>query len=175
MLRRQICVRLARLIKRAAEWSSGGKERRNLATGGELDLYKGIADRRKSWLSQTEIAFVEAAARWAMIRRFAGIAAVLALVVTSAAMTYLWITANQSARQSRRRREERSRCQRDAGRLRLCPVSHSKARTRMMHSNSLWRLGRDRISDSASSAATNHKGPFPRDGGPPRSRAGHEA
>jgi hypothetical protein len=87
--------RLARLMKRAAEWASGGKERRNLATGGELDLYKEIVDRRKSWLSQTEIAFVEAAARWAQIRRFAGIAAVVALGVFSVLMTYLWIAATE--------------------------------------------------------------------------------
>jgi hypothetical protein len=90
--------RLARLMKRAAEWASGNKEPRNLATGGELDLFKQIADRQKSWLSQTETAFVETAARWAKIRRLAGIAAVLALIIFGVTMTYFWVAVDRATK-----------------------------------------------------------------------------
>jgi hypothetical protein len=88
--------RLARLIQRAAEWSSGGRAKRHLATGAELDLFEQIAERRKSWLSETEVAFLGAAKWWARFWRGAGIAAVLALAVTSVLMTLLSFAANQA-------------------------------------------------------------------------------
>jgi tetratricopeptide (TPR) repeat protein len=72
--------RLARLIQRASEWSSGGRAKRHLATGAELDFFKQIAEQRLSWLSNTEVAFVNAAKGWARIWRGAAIAAVLVLL-----------------------------------------------------------------------------------------------
>jgi tetratricopeptide (TPR) repeat protein len=74
---------LARLMQRAVEWSSGGRARHYLASGAELGLFTQIAERRLSWLSKTEVAFVSAAKWWARIRRSAEIAAVVALVIAS--------------------------------------------------------------------------------------------
>jgi tetratricopeptide (TPR) repeat protein len=91
--------RLARLIQRAEEWSSQGRQRRHLATRAELDLFREIARQRRPWLSQTEVGFVEASARWAGTR-LGGIAgAALGVLV---AVTFLSALALQSRNQALR-------------------------------------------------------------------------
>jgi tetratricopeptide (TPR) repeat protein len=72
--------RLARLIQKAAEWSDGGRAKRHLATGAELDFFKQIAKQRPSWLSATEVAFVSAAKGWARFWRGVVVVTALALV-----------------------------------------------------------------------------------------------
>jgi hypothetical protein len=85
--------RLARLIGKAAEWSTGARARRYLATGAELDLFNGLARQWPIWPSKTESEFVKRSLLWARIRQISGIAAVLALVATSGVMTWLSIVA----------------------------------------------------------------------------------
>ena len=80
--------RLTRLMLKAAEWFGGGKARRFLATGAELELFSGVAERRRAWLSAAEVKFVSASTLWARVWRGAAIAAVLALVVTTGAMIF---------------------------------------------------------------------------------------
>jgi tetratricopeptide (TPR) repeat protein len=86
--------RLARLMQRAAEWSSGGRPRGHLANGAELDFFRQIAKQRPSWLSTTEVAFVTAATWWARFWRSAGVTVLLV-----AAGVGLW--AYNSQRQAR--------------------------------------------------------------------------
>jgi tetratricopeptide (TPR) repeat protein len=69
--------RLARLMLRAAEWSSRGRPKGHLATGAELDFFRQIARRRPSWLSASEVAFVTAATWWARFWRGVGVAVFL--------------------------------------------------------------------------------------------------
>jgi hypothetical protein len=82
--------RLARLISNTAEWPTGAKARRYLATGAELALFSDLAQRRPAWLAKRETDFVKRSIRWAKIGQFSAIAAVLALVIFGAMMTWLW-------------------------------------------------------------------------------------
>jgi hypothetical protein len=82
--------RLARVISKSADWSTGARARRYLATGAELALFSDLRRRRPAWLSIAEADFVKRSVVWARIWQFSAIAAVLALVIFGTAMTWLW-------------------------------------------------------------------------------------
>jgi hypothetical protein len=83
-----------RLMLKSAEWFGNARARRYLATGAELELFSGVADRRRPWLSKAEITFLSASTLWRRIGRFAGIAAVFTLVVTTALLAFIANVAN---------------------------------------------------------------------------------